>query len=61
MLCKAFANNSANIELSKVKLYKIGQPRGMLGRLLGRLLKTGLPLMENILKPVPKSVLIPLF
>ena len=60
MLCKAFANNSAKIELSKVQLYKIGQPGGTLGRLLGQLLKTGLSLMENILKPVPKSVLIPL-
>ena len=32
----------------------------ILGRLLGPLLKTGLPLMKNVLKPLPKSVLIPL-
>ena len=30
-----------------------------LGRLLGSLLKTGLPLMKNVIKPLPKSVLIP--
>ena len=39
-LHKAFANNfSANIKLFK----------GFLGRLLGPLLKTGLPLMKNVL------------
>ena len=31
-----------------------------LGRLLGPLLKTGLILMRNILKPLPESVLVPL-
>ena len=31
-----------------------------LGKLLGLLLKTGLPLMKNALKPLAKSVLIPL-
>ena len=31
-----------------------------LGRLLGPLLKTGLPLMKNVIKPLAKSVLIPL-
>ena len=36
------------------------QSRGFLGRLLGPLLKTGLPLMENVVKPLAKSVLIPL-
>ena len=30
------------------------------GRLLGPLLKTGLPLMKNVIKPFAKSVLIPL-
>ena len=34
--------------------------RKFLGRLLGPLLKTWLLLMENILKPLTKSVLIPL-
>ena len=36
------------------------QSRGFLGRLLGSLLKTGLPLMKNVIKPLAKSVLIPL-
>ena len=59
--CKAFANNSwANIKLLKPQLHKIGQSGGFLGRLLGPLLKTGLPLIGNVLKPLAKSVLIPL-
>ena len=33
---------------------------GFLGRLLGPLLRTGLPLMKNVIKPLVKSVLIPL-
>ena len=33
---------------------------GFLGRLLGSLLKTGLPLMKSVIKPSAKSVLIPL-
>ena len=36
------------------------QSGGFLGRLLGSLLKTGLPLIENVTKPLAKSVLIPL-
>ena len=57
---KASANNSsANIELSKTQLHKIGQSGGFLGRLLGPLLKTGFPLIRNLLKPLAKSVLIP--
>ena len=60
-LCKAFENNlSANIKLSKTQLHKTGQSGGFLGRLLGPLVKTVLPLMKNILKPLAKSVLIPL-
>ena len=35
------------------------QSGGFLGRLLGPLLKTGLPLMKNVIKPLAKSVLIP--
>ena len=58
---KAFASNSsANIKLSKTQLYKIGQSGGFLGRLFGPLLKTGLPLMKNVWKPLAKRVLIPL-
>ena len=60
-LRKAFANNSsANLKLSKTQLHKIGQSRGFLGRLLEPLLKTGLPLIGSVIKPLAKSVLIPL-
>ena len=60
-LRKAFANHSsADIKLSKTQLSKMIQSGGFLGRLLGPLLKTGLPLMKNVIKPSAKSVLIPL-
>ena len=36
------------------------QSEGFLGRLLCPLLKTGLPLITNVNKPLAKSVLIPL-
>ena len=36
------------------------QSGGLLGRLLGALLKTGLPLIKNVIKSLAKSVLIPL-
>ena len=36
------------------------QSGGFLGRLLGPLLKTGLPLIKNVIKPLAKNVLIPL-
>ena len=36
------------------------QSGGFLGRLLGPLLKTGLPLMKKVIHPLVKSVLIPL-
>ena len=52
-LRKAFANSSsANIELSKLG--------GFLCRLLGPLLKTGLPSIGNVIKPLAKSISIPL-
>ena len=58
-LRKAFANNSsANVKLSKTQLHKIGQSGGFLGRLLGPLLKPGLPLIGNVLKTLAKSILI---
>ena len=60
-LRKAFANHSsADIKLSKTQLSKIIQSGGFLGRLLDPLLKTGLPLIKNLIKPLAKSVLIPL-
>ena len=56
---KAFANHSStDIKLSKTQLSKMIQSGGFLGRLLGPLLKTGLPLMKIVIKPVAKSVLI---
>ena len=56
-LRKAFANNfSANIELSKTQLHKIGHKGGILGRFHGPLLKVDLLLMKNILKQLAKSV-----
>ena len=60
-LRKAFASNSStDIKLSKTQISKIIQSGGFLGRLLGPLLKTGLPLIKNVIKPLAKSVLIPL-
>ena len=50
----------ADIKLSKTQLSKMIQSGGFLGRLLGPLLKTGLPLIKNVIKPLAKSVLIPL-
>ena len=60
-LRKAFANYlSTDIKLSKTQISKMIQSGGFLGRLLGPLVKTGLPLMKNVIKPLAKSVLIPL-
>ena len=59
--CKVFGNNSsADVNLLKTQLFKIVQSGGLLGRLLGPLLKTGLPFMKYVIKPLAKSVLIPL-
>ena len=59
-LHKAFAYGSlACIKLSKTQLHKIGQSGGFLVRLFGPLLKTGLSLIGNVLKPLAKSILIP--
>ena len=41
-------------------MHKIVQSGGFLGRLFGPLLKIGLPLLGNVLKPLAKSVLIAL-
>ena len=51
-LCKAFVNNSsADSKLSKTQLSKMIQSGRFLGKLLGQLLKTGLPLIKNVIKP----------
>ena len=63
-LRKSFANDlSIHIRLSKTQLSKIVQSGGFIGRLGGLgglLLKAGLPLMKKVVKPLAKSVLIPL-
>ena len=60
-LRKAFANHTlTDIKLLKKQLSKMIQLGRFLGRLLGPLLKTGLPLMKSVIQPLAKSVLIPL-
>ena len=51
---------STDLKLSKAQISKIIQFGGFLGRLVGPLLKAGLPLIKNVIKPFAKSVLIPL-
>ena len=56
-LRNAFNNNmSTDLKLSRAQISKIIQSGGILGPLL----KTGLPLIKNVIKPFAKSVLIPL-
>ena len=56
-LRKAFADKSStDIKLSKTQISRITQSV----RFLGPLLKTGLPLIKNMIKPLVKSILIPL-
>ena len=60
-LRKAFASyKSTDVKFSKTKLSNMIQLGGFLGRLLGALLRTGLPLMKSVIQPLAKSVLIPL-
>ena len=60
-LRKTFANYlSTDIKFSKAQLSKMIQSGGFLGKLLGPLLKTGLPLIKSVIKSLAKSVLIPL-
>ena len=47
------------MKLSKTQLHKKGQSGGFLGRLIGPLVKTELPLIKNVLKQLAESVLIP--
>ena len=54
-LRKAFAEKSSTvIKLSKTQISKMMRSEGFLGRLLCPLLKTGLPLMKNVIKPYSK-------
>ena len=48
------------MKLSKTQLHKIRQSGGFLDKHLGPLVKTGLPLIGNVLKPLTKRVLITL-
>ena len=53
-------NISTDIKLSKAQITKTIQSGGFLGKLLGPLLKTELPLIKNVINPLAKSFLIPL-
>ena len=48
---------STDVKLSKAQISKVIQSGGFLGKLLGPLLKTGLPLIKYVIKPLAKSVL----
>ena len=51
---------SIDIKLPNTQISKIIQSGGFLGKRLGPLLQTGLLLINNVLKPLAKKVLIPL-
>ena len=60
-LRKAFAKYFlTDIKLSKTQISKMMLLGGFLGRRLGPLIKTGLPLMKNVIKSLAKIFLIPL-
>ena len=52
-LRNAIENNmSTDIKFSKAQISKIIQSGGFLGKILGPLLKTGLPLLKSVIKPL---------
>ena len=52
-LRNAIENNmSTDIKWSKAQICKVIQSGGFLGKLFGPLLKTGLPLLKSVLKPL---------
>ena len=52
-LRNAIENNiSSDIKLSKAQISKIIYSGGFLGKLLGPLLKNGLPLLKSVIKPL---------
>ena len=58
---KAFTDNSSvDVKFSKIQLSKMIQSGGFLGKLLGSLLKTELPLIKNVITSLAKSALVPL-
>ena len=59
-LRNAFNNNiSTDLKISTAQISKIIQSGGFRGRLIGPLLKTGLLLIKNVIKPLAKNVVIP--
>ena len=46
------SNMSTDIKLSKAQISKIIQSGGFLGKILGPLLKPGLPLLKSVIKPL---------
>ena len=46
---------STDNKLSKTQISKMIQSEGFFGRLFSRLLKTGLPLKKNVIKPLAKA------
>ena len=61
-LRNAIENNmSTDIKLSQAQISKIIQSGRFLGKLLGPLLKTGLPLLKNVIKPLTRSFLVPIW
>ena len=60
-ICKAFKNGlTTNKFFSKSQLSKMVQLGGFSGKIFGTLIKEGLPLIGNVLKPLAKSILVPL-
>ena len=58
-LHKVFSDKSStDIKLSITQVSKMIQSGGFHGRLLGPLLKTGLSLIKNVIKPLAKKILI---
>ena len=56
---KAFPNElSANIKFPKLQLSRMIQLGGFLSRLLGLLLKAGLPVIGNVRKPLTERILV---
>ena len=45
-------NLQTDIKLSKAQIFKLIQSGGFLGKILGPLLKTGLPLLKSVIKPL---------
>ena len=45
-------NLQTNIKLSKAQISKLIQSGGFLGKIIGPLLKTGLPLLKSVIIPI---------